>query len=446
MLYRVLGPLEVHTTAVHHLGAGKPATVLATLLQQPNAWVTVDQLIEATWPGPDMPASAEANLKTYVWQLRRLLSGPDTGGRIERRADAYRLQVAPGEIDADRARTLAVAARRTGLAAPAALDLVQEALALWRGRPFCGVEAAAAAAAALDELHLQLREHLAELQLRLGQHDRAVSTLRGVTTDAPLRESAWAHLVRALHASGLRTEALVACRRAADVLAAELGVAPGPALAAAERLVLAGSRTSPIRRELPRDVRLFGRTAELATVRHAASGSAPVILIDGPAGIGKTALAVHAAHLLAPAYPDGQFFVSMRLCPELLLDRLLRGIGVPAADLPSDPDEKAALWRSEVSRRRLLLVLDGAPDRDQVWPLLPAGAGGLTLITTRGPGLHLDGATRVPLGPLGPGAAASLFAAAAGWTDDLRIRACGGVPGALLKAAATATARRRVAV
>ncbi len=100
MLFRVLGPLEVHAAEVHTLGVSKPAIVLATLLQQPNAWVPVDRIAEATWPGADRPMSAEANLKTYVWQLRRMLPGP----RIDRNGDAYRLRVAPGELDADHAR------------------------------------------------------------------------------------------------------------------------------------------------------------------------------------------------------------------------------------------------------------------------------------------------------------------------------------------------------
>jgi DNA-binding SARP family transcriptional activator len=439
VLYRTLGPLEVHTPEAHQLGAGKPATVLATLLTQPNAWVAVDRLIAATWPGPDMPASASSNLKTYVWQLRRLLPDLDGASRIERRADAYRLRVLPGEVDADRARELAAAARCPSVAAEDALALVEEALALWRGRPFSGLDSAAAAAATLDELQLQLREQLARLQVELGRKDQAVGTLRRVTADAPLREAAWAQLVRTLHDSGRRTEALIACRRAADVLRAELGVGPGPALAAAERTVLGGAS---IRRELPRDVRLIGRTAELATIRDAGRA---VVVIEGPAGIGKTALAVHAAHRLAPAYPDGQFFVGMRLGPGALLGRLLRGVGVPAAEAPSDLDEKAALWRSEVARRRVLLILDDAAGRDRVWPLLPAGDGALTIVTARGLDVGVDGATRLPLGPLGPAAAAALFAAAGG-VADAAIAGCGGTPAALLRAAATATTRRRVAV
>jgi DNA-binding SARP family transcriptional activator len=444
VLYRILGPLEVHTAEVRQLGAGKPAAVLATLLQQPNAWIAVDQLIAAAWPGPVTPASFEANLKTYVWQLRRLLPDLDGASRIERRAGAYRLRVAPGELDADRARELAVAARRPGVEAAEALALIEEALGLWRGRPFSGIESPAVAA--LDELHLQLREHLAEVQLKLGHHDQAAGTLRRVTADAPLREDAWAQLVRTLHAAGRRTEALLAGRRAADVLAAELGVGPGPALTAAERQILGSARTTPARRELPRDVHLVGRTAEVAVVRRAAAGVAPVVHIEGPAGIGKTGLAVHAAHLLAPGYPDGQFFVGLRLSAGTVLDRLLRGLGVPAAQTPSDLDGKAALWRSEVSGRRVLLVLDDATGRDQVWPLLPTGAGTLTLVTTRAPAAHVDGATRVRLGPLGPAAAASLFGAAAGFIDEPAVRRCAGNAAALLRAAAAATTRRRVAV
>jgi DNA-binding SARP family transcriptional activator len=445
MLFRVLGPLEVHAAEVHPLGTGKPAIVLATLLQQPNAWVPLGQLTEALWPGADMPASAEANLKTYVWQLRRILPGAPAGGRIERNGDAYRLRVAPGELDADQARELAAAARRPGLPPPEARELVERALALWRGRPYCGLEPAAAATAGLTELRLALREHLAELQLRLEDNDQAVGTLRSVTAEAPLRESAWAHLVRALNAAGRRTEALIAYRRAADVLSAELGVPPGPELLAAERAVLGGG-LRPIRRELPRGVRLIGRATELTAVRRAAAGPAPLVLVEGAAGIGKTALAVQAAHLLAPAFPDGQFFLPLRRPVAMLLDRLLRSLGVPGTDLPSEVDEKVARWRSELAGRRVLLVLDDARTRDQVWPLLPAGADSLVMVTARRLDGHLDGALRLPLGPLDPAAATSLYAALAGPADERAIRSCHGNPAALRAAAATPTTLRRAAI
>lgn len=446
MLFRVLGPLEVHAAEVHALGTGKPAIVLATLLQQPNAWVPTDRIAEATWPGADMPASAEANLKTYVWQLRRILPGVPAGARIERNADAYRLRVAPGELDADHARELAAEARRPDLPPHEARTLVERALSLWRGRPYCGLEPAAAAAATLEELRLQLREHLARLQLRLGDEEQAICTLRGVTAEAPLRESAWAHLVRALKLAGRRTEALIAYRRAAGLLASELGVLPGPELLAAERDVVGGAVRLPVRRELPRDVRLIGRASESDALRRAATAPAPVVLVEGAAGIGKTALAVRVAHELAPAYPDGQFFLHLRRPVTALLDRLLRSLGVTDAGLPADPDEKVARWRSELAGRRVLLVLDDARTRDQVWPLLPAGPGSLAVVTARELDGHLDGACRLPLGPLAPVAATALYASIAGTTDERAIRACRGNPAALRAAAATPATLRRAAV
>lgn len=455
MLFHVLGPVEVHNATVHQFGASKPAALLATLLLQPNAWVAVDHLIETTWQEQAVPASAEANLKTYVWQLRRLLPDHDGRTRIESRSGAYRIRVGPGELDADRAGELAAEARRTATDgdAAAAVTLLEQALRLWRGRPFEGVEAAASAGALtrFEELHLQLREHLAELQLVLGRSQDAVTTLRAVTAHAPLREGAWAQLVRTLHTAGRRAEALAAYRRAREVLSAELGVEPGPALAEAHRLVLGDAQLPRTRRELPRDVPLAGRTDEVAAILRAATDIAPVVLVDGMAGVGKTALAVHAAHRLAPSYPDGQFFVNLRggdphaaLAPSAALERLLRGIGVPPAEIPSDLDERSALWRSELSRRRVLLVLDDAADGDQLAPLLPAAPACLTLVTTSNRGWHLDGAVRIGLEPLDETAATALFAAAAGGprTGADRaavaavVRHCGGLPAALRDAAA----------
>ncbi|AGZ43906.1 AfsR/SARP family transcriptional regulator [Actinoplanes friuliensis] len=424
MLFHVLGPLEVHTTIPCRPGAGKPAAVLAALLLRPDAWVGVDRLVEAVWPGRAAPASAEANLRTYVWQLRRMLPDHQDGPRIERTADAYRIRVGPGELDAQRAAELGAAARSAR--GTEALGLLHEALGLWRGRPFEGVEVEPEPVAQLEQLHLDLREHLGEVQLTLGRGPDAIATLRSVVADAPLRETAWTLLVRAQHTSGLRTEALVAYREAAEVFRAELGIEPGPALTAAHRLALGSTR-----RELPRDVHLIGRDTELARLEE----PAPVVIVDGMPGVGKTALVVHAAHRLVPGFPDGQLFVSLG-GSEPVAQRLLRAVG--STDVPSDPEEQAALWRSEVARRRLLIVLDGARDAAQVRPLLPATPGSRMLITTAHRGWHLDGAVRIRLQPLGEEDATALFASAAATrTLDRRVlHGCGGLPAALLDAAA----------
>ncbi|RBM22247.1 hypothetical protein DI005_06975 [Prauserella sp. PE36] len=449
MLFRVLGPLEVHGRdgEVHRLGHGKAATVLATLLLHPNAWVSSAELIDATWhEAAAPPASAEANLKTYVWRLRRLLPVlvPDEGEpRIESAPGRYRLRLRQGEVDAHRAAEHAAAARAAAETGEltAAVGAFEAALALWRGQPFEGVAGADCEVGRLVELRHQLREELAEAQLALGRTAEAVHTLKALTEDDPLREGPWASLVRALHALGRRAEALRAYGRARHVLATELGVRPGRALASAYRD--ASGETCGPRRELPRDPAHFtGRAAELATIRRTRDG---VVLVDGLAGVGKTALAVHAAHGLADAFPDGQFFVDLRAYrdPADVLARLLRGIGTPGTG--AAPGELAALWRSELAGRRVLLVLDDAEGGGQVEPLLPSGSSSLTLVTTRHRDWHVDGAVRIGLRPFGEQDAAAFFHAAApeGFArDDVTgsvgsiVRQCGGIPAALRDVAA----------
>ncbi|MEC3978826.1 AfsR/SARP family transcriptional regulator [Amycolatopsis sp. H20-H5] len=460
VLFRILGPLEVlgHDGSARRPGAGKPATVLGALLLAPGTWVSVDRLVGLAWPGTAPPTSAEANLKTYVWQLRRLLPEHADGSRIESGSGGYRLRLDAGELDADQAARHFAHARLATAAGDheTALDLLQRALRLWRGQPLAGLDCLAGEAVErLGELRGQLRESLAETQLKLGRTADAVATLRVLTAEDPLREDAWARLVRALHTMGRPAQALAAYHQAYRLLATELDVRPGPELTEALRLVRGDrspSAPSP-RRELPRDVPWFtGRDEELRAVRRACGDIAPVIVVDGEAGTGKTAFAVHAAGLAPERFPDGQFFVDLHardrltpLEPFDVLGRLLRGLGLPTALVPSEVDERAALWRSELACRRLLLVLDDAASREQVEPLLPGTGSSAVLITTRDRHWHVDGATRLHLGPLPPAEAVELFRAAAGnrcGRDDAAsvariVRYCDGRPRALRDLAAT---------
>ncbi|MEV4348281.1 BTAD domain-containing putative transcriptional regulator [Actinoplanes sp. NPDC049596] len=237
MLFHVLGPIEVHATGAHLAVPGKPAVVLTTLLLHRNAWVSLDELAEQVWPHGRAPLSAVANLRTYVWRVRRLLPEP---GRLDRLGDTYRLRAQPDEVDAGRAARVLAEASRT--ADPAqALSMVDEALGWWRGRAYPGLDTPLALTLAeqLDELRLDLRELRAARLLALGRGAEATAELRVVLTAAPLRERAWAGLMHTLSATGRRSEALMAYRRAAELLAAELDVPPGPELLAARRLVLA---------------------------------------------------------------------------------------------------------------------------------------------------------------------------------------------------------------
>ncbi|MGQ0841353.1 BTAD domain-containing putative transcriptional regulator [Actinokineospora sp.] len=454
VLFCVLGPVEAHAPGgVVDMRARKPVAVLATLLLHANAWVRTEQLIEATWPEQAAPTSADANLKTYIWQLRRALPDPVDGPRIDSRPGAYRLRVDPGELDGDRAEALAADAR-LALArgdGAAAAELFTAALELWRGRPFDGlpVDSGSGVVAWLEELHRELRESLADTYAGLGRVREAVDLLRALTDEDPLREGPWARWVRVLTQAGRPGAALAVHERARAVLIGELEAEPGPDLAAAHRAALRGAaRTRPARRDLPRDVPDFtGRAAEVARLDALArAGGVPVAVIDGMPGVGKTALAVHLAHRLAPDYPDGQLHLDLRgaLSPAVALDRLLRAVGVGDEDLPCDLAARAALWRAELVGRRLLIVLDDAVCAEQVRPLLPGSPGCLVLVTARGALPALDGVCAITLDPPAAEEAAELFRAVAGdWRADAEpdavaevVRLCGGLPAALRAAAA----------
>src|SRR5439155_18088348 len=176
-----------------------------------------------------------------------------------------------------------------------------------------------------------------------------------------------------------------------------------------------------------------------------------VSAVDGMAGIGKTALAVHAAHELADRFVDGNLFLDLHgftpktrpIPPEKALDILLRGLGVAGQQIPPDLDARAALYRSRLARRRMLIVLDNALDEAQVRPLLPGTTSCLVLITSRRRLSGLDNATHLTLDTLRPDEAAELFRAVASdrvagdhqTVTDI-VRTCGELPLAIRLAAA----------
>jgi DNA-binding SARP family transcriptional activator len=224
VIFRVLGP---------QAGPRKPATLLATLLLHANAWVSLDELIDQIWQEPAAPASASRNVRTYVWQVRQVVPA----GRIDARPGSYRLRVAPGEVDADVARSLLERSAR--VPGEESVGCLTAALELWRGTPFAELraETALTATAWLHELRWELRERLADAYTAVGRHGESIAVLRTLIAEDPLREGTWARLVRALHAAGRRANALWEYQRVCDFLAAELGV--GPELVRARREVAA---------------------------------------------------------------------------------------------------------------------------------------------------------------------------------------------------------------
>ncbi|MFC4949220.1 ATP-binding protein [Pseudonocardia sp. GCM10023141] len=213
----------------------------------------------------------------------------------------------------------------------------------------------------------------------------------------------------------------------------------------------AGAAPAPRRNDLPADLIDFtGRAADVARVEELLR-TVGAVVIDGMAGVGKTSLAVHAAHRLAAAYPDGGLYLDLHgftpgqepLEPQAALGRLLGAVDV--SHPPAGVEERAALWRSELSRRRALVVLDNAVDAEQVRPLLPGAGRSAVLVTSRTRLISLDGVPPVSLAPLTDVEAAHLFGQAAGVGDGVGddgqgvgqvLAQCGGLPLALRMAGA----------
>lgn len=231
-----------------------------------------------------------------------------------------------------------------------------------------------------------------------------------------------------------------------------VGRDPRPLRAVWAEAADAGAAPAPRRNDLPADLIDFtGRETESALVEGLLR-TAGAVAVDGMGGVGKTSLAVHVAHRLAPGYPDGGLYLDLQgftpgqepLEPQAALGRLLGALEVTHP--PAGAAERAALWRSELSRRRALVVLDNAVDAEQVRPLLPGAGKSAVLVTSRHRMVSLDGVPPVSLEPLADGAAARLFGRAAGLTGDAGhpeeagvgqvLRQCGGLPLALRMAGA----------
>ncbi|MEJ3749584.1 AfsR/SARP family transcriptional regulator [Actinomycetes bacterium KLBMP 9797] len=422
--FRVLGPVRLGT-AGHNLPIGprKPRAMLATLLLSANERVSLDRLTGELWDRP--PRSAVANLRTYASGLRRILSTVDAADRLVASSAGYLLRVEPDELDLHRFRA-ATDVGRSALArgdVAAAATRLREALDLWRGAPVEDVRPGpdlATRIALLQEQHLAVVEDLVAARLAVGEHAAVTADLRLLVTAHPFRERLHCQLMLALYRSGDAPAALAAYAQARAILADQLGIEPGAELATLHRAILRrapelstvdaveppavlGAPDAP--RQLPPDLVTFvGRRAELDIIRlvnppparRAEPGGGSVVVVHGPGGIGKTTLAVRAAHLLANRYPDGQLYLDLRggagrgVEPVHALGQLLRALGVPPGGIPVDLAEAAAVFRSATAARRLLIVLDGAASADQVRPLLPAGPGCAVLVTGRRPMCTLD--------------------------------------------------------
>jgi DNA-binding SARP family transcriptional activator/tetratricopeptide (TPR) repeat protein len=453
--FRILGPFEVRDDAgrLYTLRRRKQHVLLAGLVLNANRPVPVERIID--WlSGEQPPASAVANLRSYVSDLRRRLGddGRDCGrdgGRIQSRSGCYLLRVDADELDADVFDGLVAQGNRAvdGEQHALAAERFTRAVGLWRSEVVLDgmalPEQLRAETARLERQRMAAMESGIEARLSVGQHRELVSELAGLTRRYPLRERLWQQRLLALYRSGYRTDALTAYQQVREVLADELGVDPGPDLRRLHEQMLradpALAVSVPLTRlpspaQLPTDLSTFtGRAAEVSQLLAMAAdspdrreGAVVISAIDGMAGVGKTALAIHVAHQLASDYPDGQVFVDLHgftegmdpVDPADALDRLLRSVGVSGEHIPSRVEEAAALWRTHLADRRMLLVFDNAVDEAQVRPLVPGTPGCLVLITSRRGLAGLDDARPISLDVLPLDDAIALFVRTAG-TDRL---------------------------
>ncbi|MER6349385.1 BTAD domain-containing putative transcriptional regulator [Streptomyces sp. NPDC001595] len=453
--FSVLGPLAVHRDdRALPLGPLKQRVVLATLLASANSPVSVDALTDAVWP-QEPPRTARKNLQVYVSALRALLADDDPDRpRLTHTCGGYVLRVADDELDALRFRSLVRAAE--GQPPRPAARLLRQALDLWQGPPL-GDDLRQSPRLAEEAERLELRrltayESWAEAELALGGAAAAVEGLRDMAERHPLRErlrSAW---MCALNQAGRQAEALAVYDDYRQLLARELGLEPSGAMAARYRAILAGDdRSGPAASAapaaagpriapaaLPPDlVDLTGHGEELRDLLDLweDDAAAGVALLSGPAGAGKTTLAVRAAHLLGDRFTDGRFLVSLRDA-----DGAARPLPAVLAEL-AERTGRAGLsgpeaWREWLADHRVLVVLDDVPEEGAVRPLLPSGGQGRVLLTARGQLGGLAPVHRIPVPPLGTAEALQLLAGLVGRgrvradrEAALRIvRACGGSP------------------
>jgi len=419
--FRILGPL--------YADAGNGAAIIAqpllqsamaVLLLRANRTCSRSFLIDALW-GNEPPRSPEAALRVCMSRLRhalgdcaaRLVTAGPPGGRapLHRQQRGYLIQVRPGELDVDEFTDLAAQGQAEldiGNAATASAAFVQ-ALALWGDPPLPDLPITPVLASAVARLTNQrqaIADALVDARLALGEHDQLLSQLRAAVIADPGRERACEQLMRACHALGLRKEALEVFQLARKAALEQQGTEPGAVLSVLHRTILAEETTSGVPLNRPARAAAFtprlpgsqtpappadftGRSSEVADIVRRLNGpGVPIVVVTGGPGMGKTVTACAAAGKVAGRYPDGQLYIELggpeqQRDPQEALSNALQTMGVPARELPVAGPSRAALYRSVIANRKVLVVVDDALSAAQVRPLIPGTVGGGVLVTSR---------------------------------------------------------------
>ncbi len=431
MKFGIMGPYLIYPDRDHRIRAGKHRSLLAILTVNPNAFVTVGRLSDELWLGSP-PGSADNLIRQYVSAVRRELRD----GSIITLSGGYRLDLRTGDLDLDHFDGyLNQAHREIGNGRlDAASEALSQALSLWRGDPLGDIEqtpSIVAEARRLVERRLSAIEQRIDLDVRRGRHDAALDEMAALVTLHPEREGLRARQMRALFATGRRADALAAFREGREALIERIGIEPGRELQRIHHQILVGdlpvesrpqvATTTPQSRpaQLPPDLPdLISRDGELAAIVDFVTRpaeTAPVVVVSGKVGVGKSVLVTHAGHALRDRFPDGQLFLSLTgTTPAAALRDALRALGGPPVAAGSDLRELHNAYATELLDRRILVVADDATEESDVRALVPAGSRSALLVTSRSVLPGIEGAHHLKCHPLTEASAVTMLSAIIG--------------------------------
>ncbi len=441
---RLLGPLEAAVCGRDlDIGGPRQRVVLAMLALNANRVTPIEQLIDAVW-STSPPYTVRAQIQICISSLRKLFGDADAPWTIKTRSPGYLLDVPSAQVDSEQFAGLVASSHahtEAGRITEAAVTL-RSALSLWRGPALAGLdsELVRRGAARLEDARLGTLTERFRLDLSLGRHEEIVGELTAQAETHPLRERLCELLMLALYRSGRQAEALEACRHMRARLVDDLGIEPGKGLQVLEAAILnsdpalelastssivigssvqrrTAENSSPVPRQLPAAIGDFtGRQRQLERITRILSQPVGldenrygmrIVAVAGKGGVGKSTLAIRAAHELLDEFPDGHLYADLNvqvadsnLGGDLgdgtgqILARFLRSLGVSGPAIPDDLDERADMYRGRVADKRLLVVLDGLTSEEQALPLLPGSPTCAVIATSRAklttlPGVHV---------------------------------------------------------
>ncbi|WP_179853128.1 AfsR/SARP family transcriptional regulator [Streptomyces sp. 1331.2] len=388
--------------------------------------MSIEDIVDVIWP-EDPPVTVRSQIQICVSAVRRALAEVGMRDALKTHHFGYSLMLDPGLRDVDEFARLVADARAScdsGDIAEAVQNY-RSALALWRGPALSGLDSDIfqRKAVLLNEERLSVLEECFDLELLQGRERALLTEIETKVSENPLREKLRGQLMLALHRVGRRTDALQVYREGREHMVRELGLEPCEELSRLEKEILndapnlvPGTSITAAKQVVPRQLPqqppcLTGRDEQIRQVGAALTGTASAgrqgthaVNLFGQGGVGKTALALHVAYqLMQEHFPDGQIYYDLHgsrpdpVSPARVLDHFLRVLGVPPPSIPEGVEERAAMFRSCVAGRRMLLVLDDAADEDQIQPLLPGERNCAVIVTSRTPQTGLASLQKVRL-------------------------------------------------